>query len=142
MTDHPDLRAADADRERVVELLREHCAAGRLTTDELAERIDQAFAARTLGELEAPLRELPAAPTPPPPARDSAGTRRRAWPPELAPLASLLPLALLFIVIWAATGAGYFWPIWPILGIAFARLPGTRCGHRSRSAAHDPRRAG
>jgi hypothetical protein len=52
--DHPrvrDLRASDADRERVVSVLGEALADGRLTMEEHAERTSQAYAARTLGEL-------------------------------------------------------------------------------------------
>jgi hypothetical protein len=46
-----DLRASDADRERVVALLGEAVADGRLSSDEHAERIGVAYTARTLGEL-------------------------------------------------------------------------------------------
>jgi hypothetical protein len=46
-----ELRASDADRERVVDLLRAAHADGRITLDEHAERVEQAYAARTLGEL-------------------------------------------------------------------------------------------
>ena len=46
-----DLRASDTDRERVVALLGEALADGRLTMDEHAERVQRAFTARTLGEL-------------------------------------------------------------------------------------------
>src|SRR5262249_38437303 len=46
-----DLRASDADRERVVTLLGEAAADGRLTLGEHSERIEQAWSARTLGEL-------------------------------------------------------------------------------------------
>ena len=53
------LRASDDDREQVVDLLREHCAEGRLTPAELGERIDAAYGARTVGELEALTRDLP-----------------------------------------------------------------------------------
>jgi DUF1707 SHOCT-like domain/Cell wall-active antibiotics response LiaF, C-terminal len=59
VTDAPAVRASDADRERVVAQLREHCAQGRLTLEEFAARMDEAYAARTLGELEPVLRELP-----------------------------------------------------------------------------------
>ena len=61
-----DVRASDADRERVVAELREHCAEGRLTADELSDRLDAAYSARTLAELAAVSRDLPAL-TPPPP---------------------------------------------------------------------------
>ena len=57
----PSLRASDADRERFVEALRRHHADGRLTTEELAERT-AAYAARTLGDLDALATDLPAAP--------------------------------------------------------------------------------
>ena len=53
------LRASDDDREQVVDVLREHCAEGRLTAAELGERIDAAHAARTVGELQALTRDLP-----------------------------------------------------------------------------------
>ncbi|WP_083951930.1 DUF1707 SHOCT-like domain-containing protein [Actinomadura rubrobrunea] len=46
-----DLRASDADRERVAAVLREALADGRLTVEEHAERTERAYAARTLGEL-------------------------------------------------------------------------------------------
>lgn len=46
-----DLRASDADRERVVEVLGEALADGRITMEEHAERTSRAYAARTLGEL-------------------------------------------------------------------------------------------
>ncbi|MBO2446887.1 DUF1707 and DUF2154 domain-containing protein [Actinomadura barringtoniae] len=46
-----DLRASDADRERVVSVLGEALADGRLTMEEHSERTSQAYAARTLGEL-------------------------------------------------------------------------------------------
>jgi hypothetical protein len=46
-----DLRASDADRERVISLLGAAAADGRLTADEHADRVERAYRARTLGEL-------------------------------------------------------------------------------------------
>jgi hypothetical protein len=46
-----DLRASDADRDRVLALLGEAMSDGRLTPDEHSERVQRAFSARTLGEL-------------------------------------------------------------------------------------------
>jgi hypothetical protein len=46
-----DLRASDADRDRVLALLAEAVSDGRLTPDEHAERVQRACTARTLGEL-------------------------------------------------------------------------------------------
>jgi hypothetical protein len=70
VSDLPEVRVADADRERAVVELREHAVAGRLTLEEFGERVDQAYAARTRGELDVVLRELPSAPLP------TTGTRR------------------------------------------------------------------
>jgi hypothetical protein len=60
MPGDPRLRASDADRERTTELLREHHAVGRLTAEEFEGRLERVFAARTLGELNALLADLPA----------------------------------------------------------------------------------
>jgi hypothetical protein len=55
----PRIRASDADRDRVATLLREHHAAGRLTAEEFHERMDAALTAKTLGELDDLLADLP-----------------------------------------------------------------------------------
>jgi cation transport ATPase len=60
----PDLRASDADRERVAVFLRDQAAVGRLTHEELEERVDRAYHAVTLGELERLIRDLPRAQAP------------------------------------------------------------------------------
>jgi len=48
----PELRASDAERERTAELLRRATGEGRLTIDELDERLDAAYGARTRAELD------------------------------------------------------------------------------------------
>src|SRR3984885_2304706 len=60
MPGDPRLRASDADRERTSQLLREHHGVGRLTAEEFQERLEKVFQARTLGELDALLADLPA----------------------------------------------------------------------------------
>ena len=55
-----NLRASDADRERVANVLREAAGDGRLTMDELDERLDAVYAAKTYAELEPITRDLPA----------------------------------------------------------------------------------
>jgi hypothetical protein len=73
------LRAAHADREQVVTVLKSAYVQGRLTKDELDARAGQAFAARTYAELAALTADLPiGGPTVPGPARASAGTLGRA----------------------------------------------------------------
>jgi hypothetical protein len=62
MTDDlPELRASDADRERVAEVLRDALAEGRLDMTEFEERLDATYRARTYGELTPITRDLPAA---------------------------------------------------------------------------------
>jgi hypothetical protein len=56
-----ELRASHEDRDRVVELLRVSAGDGRLTADELDERLEQAMTARTYGELAKLVADLPAA---------------------------------------------------------------------------------
>ena len=53
------LRASDADRERVAQVLHTALAEGRLTVAELQERLDTVYAAKTLGELEPVTLDLP-----------------------------------------------------------------------------------
>ena len=59
---HDDLRASHEDRDRIVEVLRVAAGDGRLTADELDERLETALTARTFGELAVLIRDLPAAP--------------------------------------------------------------------------------
>ena len=59
MASDPKIRASDADRDRTAALLREHLAAGRLSSEEFNERLDKAYAAKTLGELDQLLSDLP-----------------------------------------------------------------------------------
>jgi hypothetical protein len=55
----PSVRASDADRERIVEQLRQHTAEGRLSMDEFEQRMSAAYAAKTYGDLAELTRDLP-----------------------------------------------------------------------------------
>jgi DUF1707 SHOCT-like domain len=57
--DHRLMRVSDADRDRVAETLRDAAGQGRLTFDELEERLSQAYAAKTYADLEEVVRDLP-----------------------------------------------------------------------------------
>src|SRR5947208_15930110 len=59
-----NVRVGDADREAVAAQLREHYADGRLTLEELNERIDETFAAKTKADLNTVMRDLPLASRP------------------------------------------------------------------------------
>src|SRR5215468_989469 len=101
------IRLSDADRERVTERLREHYAEGRLSSDELDERITTALSAKTYGDLRGLMADLPdAAPVPPRQWERPPWVGRRssiAWRgPRLLPVALLVLIAALVI-----PGAGW-----------------------------------
>ena len=54
------MRASDADRSAVAEALRAQCVAGRLQVEELEQRLAAALLARTVGELQRLVSDLPA----------------------------------------------------------------------------------
>jgi hypothetical protein len=73
----PDVRASDEDRERAAERLRRAASDGRLTVDELEERLQATYAARTQGELVPLLADVPdAGPRSPVPVRRGEGGTR------------------------------------------------------------------
>ena len=88
MQNEISLRASDADREQVAERLRQAAAEGRLNADELEGRLQTLFAARTYGELDALLADLPAA-------RSVSTQRRRIARPAAVVGAFTLMLAAL-----------------------------------------------
>ena len=102
----PEVRVADADRERVVAALRTHAGEGRLDPGELGERVDGAVAARTPGDLAALTADLPVPP------RDPVA-RAKAWGAEAR---TFVWVVALLWVVWLATGAGFPWPVFPTLG--------------------------
>ena len=63
-----ELRASDADRERVIRALHRHHADGRITSEELEERIGTVWATKYVSELGAVTADLPELPAPAPPA--------------------------------------------------------------------------
>jgi hypothetical protein len=122
----PDVRASDAERETVVTRLREHAAAGRLEVDELETRVGDAYAARTRGDLAGLLADLPSGGRAAAPAARAAARGRHARDDVAHHLRAYVLVNLLLLVIWAATGAGAFWPGWVLLwwGLALAvKLP-------------------
>jgi hypothetical protein len=108
-----DLRASDAERDRAVSALRSHAGEGRLTVEELDSRIEAAFAARTRRELGDLLSDLPRERGRAPGGHGSPRGRRREFACHAR---SYVWVMALLIAIWALTGAGAFWPLWPALG--------------------------
>ncbi len=99
------IRISDADRERVTARLREHFAEGRLSSDELDERITAALSAKTFGDLRAVMADLPdpaVEPQAPPRAWSAPPRRCGRWAiaprgPRFAPLLVVLLIAAIAI---------------------------------------------
>jgi hypothetical protein len=137
----PALRASDADRERAATQLREHCADGRLTPEELSERLDGAYAARTVPELQALLADLPALEPERTPAAH-APTREHAKRRVLHAVGVAVLVNLAFVLLFFATGAyGSFWPKWIML-LSLIRLAFLSWNELGPGAADDEARLG
>ena len=116
------LRASDRDRAQVIDALGNAYAEGRLDRDEFDERTQQVSVARTLGELPPLVGDL----IPNAPARLSstelrAEAERRYRADRRESFRFLIP-AIICWVIWAATGAGFPWPIFVTVGTALPAL--------------------
>ncbi len=135
MPGDPRIRASDADRDRVTALLREHHAAGLLTAEEFSERMDAALDAKTLGELDELLTDLPVIDLyrlPDESMRRAAGLPHQSLVPRDpgSPPAFLRPgtlamgawgaVAGVLIALWAVAavvGAGTWFPWWLLVVI-------------------------
>jgi len=119
-TGRGDLRAADADREATAERLRHAHGEGRLDTGELEERLQACYSARTYGELDWLVADLPGTP------KDAEASRRQRRPARLVPLvAVLVALAIVFHAGWVLWGL-------VVLAVVRGRRRGYGWGCRAR----------
>jgi hypothetical protein len=137
-----DLRAADVDRQFVADLLKSALDEGRLSLHEYDERLQETYAARTYGDLDKLLVDLPradksqvvplapkvAARGPQPPG--APAEQRRGIPKwMLATWSSWISVTLIVNAIWLASAlsgsAGSYWPIWVMLPWGAVLLAGT-----------------
>ncbi|MEU4497193.1 DUF1707 domain-containing protein [Streptomyces sp. NPDC023998] len=77
-----DIRASDADRDRIADILRDALAEGRLDAEEHSERIDAVYSAKTVGELEPLVRDLPTTRKRPDPTAHAYGPEEPAGPAD------------------------------------------------------------
>jgi hypothetical protein len=133
MSDLSSLRVADADREQLIEELREHAGAGRLTSEELEERVGEAYGASTRADLDALRADLPVSSTSVKLALvKRKGQLRRRLVQEAG---GSVGVSLLSVGIWLASGpAGSFWPGW-VIGVSL--LPVVRDAWRLLGPASD-----
>lgn len=143
MTDG-QIRASDAERDEVAERLRLAYAEGRLDVAEFNGRLGATLAARTRGELAAPLRDLPA-----PPARPIAPAlehRRTSGPacvgdqPVGRQWAAYAAVNTVCLLVWLATSvvagdALFFWPLFVLVPWGLALTGRTLGGRRGTAPA-------
>jgi hypothetical protein len=105
----PSVRAADTDREAIAERLRHSHAEGRLDVQEFQERLDHCYRAKTIGELEQLVGDLPSPERPP-----------AHWPRwrQLATV-RLVPLLIALFLIGAATGHHRHSGLWILIPLFF-----------------------
>jgi hypothetical protein len=116
MSDLSSLRVADADREQLIDELREHAGAGRLNPEELEERVGQAYTASTRADLDVLRADLPVSSTSVKLAlfKRKAHLRRRL----VQEAGGSIGVSLLCVGVWLASGpAGSFWPGW-VIGVS------------------------
>ena len=98
-----DIRAADADRERVLAELQRHTSAGRLTLDEFSERAAAVYRSRAMGELAALTADLPPIPGRDPSSHAGMRIPRALW---IALILVAVAVALLGLVAHAGPMMG------------------------------------
>jgi len=101
------MRASDADREAVAAKLRDHYAEGRLTQEELDERVSVALTAKTFGELRTLTTDLPGPAAVPP---RTAARPSRGGPPQWRHHRHRTPVplfALIALLLVLASGGGW-----------------------------------
>jgi uncharacterized protein DUF1707 len=140
---NPEMRASDADRDKAAAALREHCAQGRVTVEELNDRLESVYSARTLGDLQRVTADLPEEdlyelPVPSwrssTPARGVSGGTVQ-WTRMRAGWATYGSVNLVCFVIWLITavssGVWYPWWLW-VAGPWGAVMLGGQIFDRSR----------
>ncbi len=124
------LRAGDRDRDATADVLREQHLAGRLETEEFQERLDRCYAAKTYGELDEIVADLPR--------EKPARPVRRAW---RWPAVALVPLVIAAIalsrgqLLWLAIPL-FFFVGRPLLWRSTGHQP--RWGFSGAAATHNP----
>lgn len=119
------MRAADADRERMAERLRMALEDGRLTLDELDERLREVYVAKTFGDLDRVVADLPATvpaersqlmpARPVPPSRHEENPKLPVWLSvswRLWLVAVAINLVVWVLVSVSTGDTPYFWPMW------------------------------
>jgi len=127
MAHRSGLRASDEDRERIGERLREAAAEGRLVAEELEQRMATALRARTYGELDAVVADLPGERV----ARSRRG-QRSVRPQHVHPAAAVALVVAIPIIVAAVIAVAVvlmtFVTFWAVVALVSWKLVGHRHG--------------
>jgi Domain of unknown function (DUF1707) len=107
-----EVRVSDDDRERAADSLKRHFAAGRLTAEELEERLGHAWGAQVRADVHRLFRDLPRGAGLRPSRRRIERMQRAALRAHAAGYATLNSS---LVGVWALTGEGAFWPAWSLV---------------------------
>jgi hypothetical protein len=116
------MRTSDAERQKVAEFLRDACADGRLSPEELEERLDALFAGTTVADISALVRDLPGGAAVVP----RLGGRPQRRPPAAVPMrrrrapSPAVPIGLVLLVV--GIGSLVFAALPPLIAILFAAI--------------------
>ncbi len=102
-----DLRAGDTDREATADRLRHSHSEGRIDSDEFATRIDRCYDAKTMGELQQLVSDLP----PERPRREPISMRRSG-------VGIMVPVIVAAVALAAISAHGGFWFVFPMMFMA------------------------
>jgi hypothetical protein len=123
-----EMRAADSDRQAVADKLKQALDEGRLDLAEYDERLQRTYAARTYGDLDGLLDDLPTVSPVPHPGAVPQAVPRTAAPPAPSRAGQLVRgwlggfggVFVVCVVIWGITSVAsghfqYFWPMWLLI---------------------------
>jgi hypothetical protein len=126
MNTNIDLRAGDADREATADCLRRNHSEGRLDSEEFAARVDRCFDAKTIGELQQLVVDLPSSE----PVRHVGAQVQRA-----SMFRAIWLLPFLFAAVSVAAHSGV-WMLFPLLFVARFVYRGPPTRWRDRGISH------
>jgi uncharacterized protein DUF1707 len=128
MVPRDQMRAADVDRERVAARLRQALEEGRLTLDEVDQRLIEVYASKTFGDLDRIVADLPqvtpaersqlspvTSPVRVPPSRHEENAKLPVWQSvswRAWLVAVSVNLVIWFLVSVTSGDLAYFWPMW------------------------------
>jgi hypothetical protein len=117
-----NVRSADSDREQTAEMLRDHAGEGRLEPDELEERLEAAYTAKTLADLDGLVADLPRQ------ERSERHHRRApAWPLAVSPLIAIVAL---IVAVSLLVGHPMLWLAFPLFFLVWRPYWGSALGAR------------